>query len=414
MEQHEPQSPLGSDFTNLLAASCATSIGDGVRLSALPLLATSLTTSPLLIGAITAAQYLPWTTFAPVGGVIVDRSDRRRLILSTQLWRALVMAALAVAVVTDVVQIWHLMLVAYVITAGEILVDPSVVSTIPTLVAPRDLDRANGRLTTVETVTNDFAGAPIGAVLYSFVPWLPFAIDAASYFGSILPFSRLPPNRAPSPEETPGAHPAEVIGSTKDEMLVGVRWIGNHPFLRPVTVAIATYHLGTAAALSLMVLLVSEVLDAPEIVFGLVLAAAALGAVSSSLVAARLTARFGRRSVVTVAAVAAAASVVAAGASRSEWQLIIVWTVNGAASGVLLAIGRGFVQRHTPNDRLGRTAVASRMITRTSFVIGALLAGSVATALSVRWAFGVAGLCHLVGAALLWRAFRTETDGVTA
>jgi hypothetical protein len=48
------------------------------------------------------------------------------------------------------------------------------------------------------------------------------------------------------------------------------------------------------------------------------------------------------------------------------------------------------------------------MITRSSFVVGALLAGVVATSTSVRWAFVVAGSLHLFGTALLWRSFQYE------
>ena len=142
--------------------------------------------------------------------------------------------------------------------------------------------------------------------------------------------------------------------------------------------------------------------------FGIVLAAAATGATVASLISARLTDRFPRRTVMTAASAITGLSVIAAGAVPSEWQLIIVWTLNGASGGVLLSIGRGFVQRHTPNDRLGRTAVAARMITRTSFVVGALLGGIVATTTSVRWAFVVAGSLHLVGGLLFWRSFREE------
>jgi hypothetical protein len=87
-----------------------------------------------------------------------------------------------------------------------------------------------------------------------------------------------------------------------------------------------------------------------------------------------------------------------------------MWTINGAAGGILVSIGRGFVQRHTPNDRIGRTAIASRTITRTSFVLGAILAGVVAELTSVRWSFEVAGAFHLGGAVLLWRSFRFEDD----
>ena len=394
---------FGQAFSSLLAAAFVTNLGDGMRLAALPLLAATLTSSPLLIGGLTAAQFLPWTTFAPFGGVIVDRSDRRKLIMVTQAWRGAVMLALGISVLADVVQIWQLFIVAFVITVGEILVDPSVVATVPNLVSRQDLDRANGRLTTVETVTNDFAGGPLGATSFAIAPWLPFLLDSFSYLVSVAPFSRLPAT-GPPPSEDGSSVPAKVaLGD-------GVRWIWGHPFLRPLTAAIAVFHLGTAGAFSLLVLLVGDVLDAPSIIFGVVLAAAALGATLASVFAARLTVIFSRRIVVTAASGVAALTVLAAAAVRSEWQLIVIWTANGAAGGILLAIGRGFVQRHTPNDRLGRTAIASRTVTRTSFVLGALIAGAVASYTSIRWAYVGAGSFHLAGTALLWRSLGFEPD----
>lgn len=411
---------LGPNFSALLTATFVTNIGDGIRLAALPLLATTLTSSPLLIGGITAAQFLPWTTFALFGGIIVDRSDRRRLILTTQAWRAAVMGGLAVAVLTDVAQIWHLFVVAFVITVGEILVDPSVVAMVPTIVEPDDLDRANGRISTVEIVTNDFAGGPVGTASFAIAPWLPFVIDAVSYLTSTVPFSRLPPSRATSTAttavddatETDEDTIASSASSVWKELGEGLRWIRDHPFLRPLTMAIAVFHLGTAGAFSLLILLVIDVLDAPEIVFGIVLTAAAAGATGSSLIAARVTERFSRRAVVTTASAVSAGSVLAAAAVTAPWQLIALWTINGAAGGMQLAIGRGFVQRHTPNDRLGRTAIASRTITRTSFVIGALVAGGIAASSSVRWSYVAAGSFHLLGAILLWGSFRHEPDEV--
>ena len=395
---------LGSAFSALLAGTFVTNLGDGLRLAALPLLATTLTKSPLLISGVTAAQFLPWTTFAPFGGVIVDRSDRRLLIMITQTWRAFVMAILAVAVFFEAASIWHLFAVAFLITVGEILVDPSVVATLPTLVSRTDLDRANGRLTTVEIVTNEFVGGPLGAMSFALAPWLPFLLDALSYGASTVPFGRLPASARRTNQARTTPH---QLGS---EMGIGLRWIWDHEFLRPLTLAVALFHLGTAGAFSLLVLLVTKTLGASELVFGVVLSASAVGATLASLVAAELTQRMPRRTVITSAAMAASLSVVAAGAAREPWQLVVAWVLNGAAGAVLLSIGRGFVQRHTPNDRLGRTAIASRMITRTSFVVGSLLAGAIANWTSVRWSFVVAGSLHLLGAAGLRRAFRHEPN----
>ena len=124
---------LGPGFRALLAGSFVSNLGDGVRLAALPLLATSLTTSPVLVASVTAAQYLPWLVFGPVGGALVDRSDRRRAILATQAWRGALLLGLAALVGAEVVEVWHVCVVALLVTAGEILVDPATVALVPTL-----------------------------------------------------------------------------------------------------------------------------------------------------------------------------------------------------------------------------------------------------------------------------------------
>ncbi len=74
-------------------------------------------------------------------GALVDRSDRRRTILATQAWRGVVMGGLALLVWSGHAEIWHVCVVASAITLGEILVDPSTVALVPTLVDNADLDR---------------------------------------------------------------------------------------------------------------------------------------------------------------------------------------------------------------------------------------------------------------------------------
>ncbi len=400
MTTTRPQSST-SAFNAILVAAVITNSGDGLRLVALPLLAASLTESPFVVGALTAAQYLPWTTFAPFGGVIVDRSDRRRLIMVTQAWRFLAMAVLGCLVLLDLVQVWQLFVVAFLITAGEILVDPSVVATVPTLVPRKDLDKANGRITSVEVVANEFAGGPIGGAAFGLAHSLPFLLNAATYLASVVPFSKLPPLR---PEHAAAGGPRSI----RAEMGDGIRWIANHRFLRSITIAIAVFHLGTAGAVGQLVLLTTAILGASGFVFGVVTSMAAVGATLAGLVSPRLVDRFSRRTVMSVAAVVAAASLAAAGQATELWHLLVIWAVNGAAAGTLLSIGRGFVQRHTPNDRLGRTAVAARTISRSSFVVSGLLIGAVAELVTIRWSFAVAGGLQLLGALLLWSSLRFE------
>lgn len=86
------------DFWLLWSASTVSNLGDGIRFVALPLLAISITTDPLMLGAITASIYLPWFLFSLPGGAIADRHDRRKLILVGQSARAVSVAGFALLI----------------------------------------------------------------------------------------------------------------------------------------------------------------------------------------------------------------------------------------------------------------------------------------------------------------------------
>lgn len=392
--------PLGSGFDALYRGTLITNAGDGIRLAALPLLAASLTSSPFLISAVTAAQYLPWATFAPIGGAIVDRRDRRQTILTTQALRGLVMVLVTALVWTDVVAVWQLCVVAFLITTGEILVDPSIVATVPTLVDDEDLDHANGRIASAEIVTNDFAGGPIGAAAFGLAPWLPFALDAASYLGSLLPLQRLPRQR---PEPDPARHPATPPRTRRAEAAEGFNWLRHHETLGPFTAAQVLYYLGVSAGLSLLVVLVTIELGAPGYTFGLVLAAGAVGAFAGSLAGSRIAGAIGTRATLSGAVLAQGATLAAAALANSPLLVVALWFFNGLPAGAQRPVARSMQQRLTPNHMLGRVNVTSRIFTRGIIIAGALAAGALATATNVRWALAVGGTVEILAGVLIWR-----------
>lgn len=399
MRRMETKRSLGSGFRALLLGSLVSNIGDGIRLAALPLLAASLSSSPLLIASVTAAQYLPWVTFGPVGGALVDRWDRRRTIVVTQTWRGLVAGGLAALVWTESAEVWHVCVVAFVITVGEILVDPSTVALIPTLVDDEGLDEANGRLSSVEIVTNDFAGGPVGAGLFAFAPWLPFVIDGVSYLGSTLPFSRLPRTTARSKRTTDAS-----TSSLRDEAIEGFRWLREHAVLGPLTVAQIVYYFGVATSLSLLVVMVTDELASSGTAFGIVLALAAVGAFIGTRLGAPLAARFGPRRSLTGAVLVQAITLGAAAAAPSIVVLAVLWFVNGIPAGAQRPIARSLQQRLTPNELLGRINVTSRIFTRGVIVVGALVAGALGSVSGVRTSFAVGGVVQLIASAMMWSA----------
>ncbi|MCP5024829.1 MAG: MFS transporter [Actinomycetia bacterium] len=375
----------------LWVGSGISNLGDGMRIAALPLLAAQLTDSPVLVAAVTSAQFLPWLVFAPVGGALVDRWRRRETILVTQLWRGAVMAGLAVLVATDLVAIWQIYVVAALITLGEILVDPAVGALVPTVVEPDQLDAANARIFGTEVATNEFAGAPLGSALFVVAPWLPFVVDAVSYTTSTVAFGFVP--RSP-------ASGASTDGF-RAEMTQGFRWLAAHPLLGPFTLVMSLFNFGAVSGFALFVLLVTDVLGGSGFVYGLGLALLALGGITGSIVAARVAAAVGRRRLIIGASMMGSVFLAAGAVAPNVPILLVCWFLLGMPAGCTMPVGRALQQRLTPNHLLGRVNTASRFLTRGSMVLGSLTSGVVASLTSVRWAIGVGAVIEMVAALLL-------------
>lgn len=167
---------LGNRFAALWAASCVSNVGDGVRVAALPLLATTLTRDPGLIAGVTVAVWLPWLVFGLHGGAIVDRADRPTLVRNVQLVRLAVAATLAVLVLNGQASIVLVYAVGLAIGLGEVLVDNALQALVPNTVGDEDLERANGRLSAAELTGNKLIGPPLGGLLFSIGQALPFAV----------------------------------------------------------------------------------------------------------------------------------------------------------------------------------------------------------------------------------------------
>ena len=110
---------LGRAYWRLWTASAISNTGDGVLIAALPLLAASVTTDRISIGLVSTAFTVPWLLFALPAGAVVDRSDRRRVLVITDVCRALLVGAVAVVAAVADVQIWMLWLLSLGLGIGE-------------------------------------------------------------------------------------------------------------------------------------------------------------------------------------------------------------------------------------------------------------------------------------------------------
>ena len=178
---------LGRSFRSMLAAVVVMNIGDGIVLAAGPLLVASLTRDAFLVSLAFLCEFLPALVFGTVAGVVVDRVDRRRLVVVVNLLRAGILAVLAAIVATGSASIAAVLVTLLVLGTAETFADLASSSLLPRMVPRRDLGIANARLSGSFLLTNQLVGPPIGAFLFAAGMAIPFAADAVAFaLGAVL------------------------------------------------------------------------------------------------------------------------------------------------------------------------------------------------------------------------------------
>ena len=203
---------LGPSYRWLLTAFTISSVGNGVLIAALPLLVASGTRNPLAISGLMVAAGLPWLLIGPFSGAIVDRVDRRRAMFLAEAARAVVLGAAAVYVFGGGDSIVALYALLVVVGVGETFFDAAGLALVPALVTPAELDTANGRLFSTQTLAQRFLGPPLGGWLFAFATWMPLGVDAVSFLVAAMVVLWLP--RGSAREVPPGS--GQGVGGRND------------------------------------------------------------------------------------------------------------------------------------------------------------------------------------------------------
>ncbi|MFP5309703.1 MAG: MFS transporter [Actinomycetes bacterium] len=272
----------GRDFRWVWSAYATTNLGDGIALAAAPLLVASISREPLAVAAGVLFQRLPWIVFGVAAGAVVDRVDRRALIMRVNGLRALVLATLAATVALDLLTLPLLYGLLFLVGTAETFAD-NATSTLVAVTTPRDaLGVANARLVGARVVTNELAGPPLGASLFAALPALPFVANAVGFLSGVLLVRRV----RPSPPE-----PRPAGQRLVDDVREGLTWLRGHPAVRTLVLLIAVFNVTFGAAFSTWVLYALEVLGLSERGFGLLLTTSAAGGVLGAVLWRRIEAR---------------------------------------------------------------------------------------------------------------------------
>ncbi|WP_203915458.1 MFS transporter, partial [Rhizocola hellebori] len=296
----------------LLLTSAAVSItGDGVLIAAAPLMAASLTRDPFQIGLVAAATYAAWIVAGIPAGALVDRWDRRRVMVLADVGRAAVLAVFAFLVFLGGASIPALIVTVFLVGVGSCFFDPSAQSVMPDLVGRQKepLAKANGALWSIDNFGRSLSGPPIGAATFAVARWLPFGLDALSFLVSAVLVRMLPATPRATAE-----HP-KLWASVRS----GMRYLATHRELRRLTLGMGCYNFAWNLGFATMVLFAQDQLGLGAVGYGLLIASGAVGGV----VAGWLTPKVATKVTATVAygiALAAQAAVWAViAASTNPW-----------------------------------------------------------------------------------------------
>jgi len=378
--------PLGPNYRKLWTASAISNIGDGVRMTALPLLGASITRDPAKIAAIDLFSTLPWFLFALISGALVDRWDKRLAMSIANGIRFVLMLVLALATVWGNESLVLLYAIGFLLGCSETLFDNAAQTIMPAIVRKDQLERANGRLYAAEIINNQFAGPPLGGFLFAWAAAAPFFVDSISFAVSALLIAALVGSFKSPRDEATG--PTTI----RTDIAEGLRWLWHHRLIRTLAIMLGLWNGLSMASFSIFVLYALEILNLSGVGFGMLLAASTAGSLLGSLAASRLS-KMGAGNALIGSVVFGALASLGVALTSNAFVVAAMMALFGFVTVVWNVITVSLRQAIIPGRLLGRVNSVYRLLGWGSMPIGAVVGGIMGRTLGLRspWAlqFGV-------------------------
>ncbi|HUA70480.1 MAG TPA: MFS transporter [Solirubrobacteraceae bacterium] len=401
--------PLAHRDYRLLAGGMSVSLlGDGLFLVALAWQVYTISDAPTALATVGIAMTIPTITCLLIGGAVSDRFDRRIVMLTADAVRAIVLAALAVLVLTGALVYWELLAIAVVYGAATAFFNPASDALVPQLLPADALAQANSLDQLIRPLALRLAGPALGGLLVAAIGagWT-FGLDAASFAVSVAALLAMSPVRAVPPAS------AETRSGTAGEIRAGLRYVRSHAWLWAtlVTAAIA-YLLFMGPTEVLLPFIVKHRFADGARDLGLIFAAGGLG----SLACALAIGQFGlpRSSLTFMYLVWTVATVAVAGygLARGLWGLMLASVLFNTLETAGTIAWATVKQRHVPAQLLGRVSSLDWLISIGLLPLSYALTGPISAAVGARQTLVWAGVLGAVVtfAPLLSRRVRRFDD----
>jgi len=358
---------VNRDFWRFWVGETVSAFGTSFTQFAIPLLVFKLTGSALYLAASAALFTVPHLLFGLLIGAWTDRTDRRRLMIVTDLAAAATVASVPLAATAGLLSIWWVLGAVFVESTLGIFFEAAQFGAIPSLVEAGDLVTANGRIQASFAAANVAGPLVAGALLVVLPIEQLLFVDATTFLVSAGTLSLI--RRRFNPPL------GRRRTSIRQDIVEGLRYVLRHPVLRNISAMMALVNLVSVTAFAQLVLLAKTRYGATDAQVGILFAAGGVGVVLCSLAAGALRKRWSFGNVALGSLMLSGLLTIALAVAPS-FPIAVLCGGLSAGFGTLFNINTGSLrQAIVPSQMLGRIITIAMVLAWSANPIGAMAGG---------------------------------------
>lgn len=285
------------DFMRLWAAQAVSAFGSRITRVALPIIAVAtLHESEGMVALLTSVSLAPAAILAMLAGGLVDRGKKRRILIISDLTRALAIGSLTLAWALHVLSIVHVFVVGAVVGAATALFQIADVAYLPAIVQRGELVDGNSKLQTTEAIAEITGPASAGVLIAALGAPIAVVIDAASYLWSALVLGRIKAIEPPPSLDSMGSLSMSISASmwqTTKDLRIGLRAVFRDPLVRPIVISLIIWTASYGFFAALYTLFCLRTLHLGQATFGVIIAMGGVGSILGAMLAKPAARRFG-------------------------------------------------------------------------------------------------------------------------
>jgi MFS family permease len=383
------------DFKLLFLGQLGTGIGNGLVQLALPLLVLQLTDSALQLGVAYFFQFLPMLLFGILGGVFVDRWDRRLTIIAVDGIRGVAFLSVGAIYYFDGLAVEHLYAVIFLESSLANFFNPARAALMPNLVSEENLRSANSLMEITRHI-GFFIAPSAGAVLSALVgPAALMLVDGGAFLFSALTVVLIK-WRQPPRERTQSEGWRHSVQIVVEQTAEGLRVIGRMRLLQVALLLGLALNLVVAPIQVLMPLFVLNVKHEDASYFGLLVGGLLAGLIIGSLTAPALSRRFGLGKMAIASVLSLGVVISIASFLPTLWPPVIAMAIAGVAIGSLNVAQTTMLQGSTTDEERGRVSATFFTATLGVRPFSFLVVGALAETFDIRFMFLALGIMALL------------------